>query len=259
MKAVFSLSTQVPGFLLTRAHALLFTAALQHAAKEYQVTLVTDRRGAEIARALEWPVALVLSLQDRFPESWRHIWMLPKIGAQEIQTEPFFHLDLDFWLLDHLSEEISAARLGVQSKDGLAVYREPNVQEIMAACGIPRSIVAVNTGFILWNDFDLLDEYVAQVYALSSKVSKMGNGTLLSIVLEQALLAHLAKEQGTEILELSPRFPAEITQADMPHARFIHFWGRSKKDTGWMAKAEARFLADFPLAHAIALRGFARL
>lgn len=261
MKAILSLMTSVPGFTLSREHALLFSAGVAYLTRAYpQVELFTDVRGLEIADALRWDVTSFNTLLEKhFPAKMRHIWMLPKIAAQEAQTEPFFHVDLDFWLHSRLSHQAENAPLACQSKDTLGVYREPYVTPILDWCGIPEETVAFNTGLILWNDLAFKRAYVAEVLATAEKICQQSsNGVLLSIVLEQALLGHLARERGVKILELAP-LPKFTTGQDMPHGQFTHWWGRSKKNPQWMEKAEARFAHDFPAQYANALRGFAKL
>jgi hypothetical protein len=217
-------------------------------------------RGLEIADALRWEVtAFNTRLEKLIPAKMRHIWMLSKIVAQEAQDQPFFHIDLDFWLYSRLSQQVEQSALACQSKDTLGIYREPYVTPIMDWCEIPSDTVAFNTGLILWNDLAFKDAYTERVMKLAEKVcSQSPNGVLLSIVLEQALLGHMARERAVRITELAP-LPKFTTGADMPHGKFTHWWGRSKKNEDWMERAELRFAHDFPAQYANALRGFTKL
>lgn len=261
MKAVISLMTSVPGFTLNREHALLFSAGVAYLAKIYdQIELFTDVRGLEIADALRWEVtSFRTALENRFPKKMRHIWMLSKIAAQQEQHEPFFHVDLDFWMFSRLSRQAESAPITCQSKDTLTIYREPYVTPILDWCGVPEDTVAFNTGLILWNDLDFKNAYVKRVLATAERIcGQSPNGVLLSICLEQAILGHMARERGVKIFELAP-LPKFTASEDMAHGKFTHWWGRSKKNDGWMERAEMRFANDFPAQYANALRGFTKL
>lgn len=263
-QAVLSLWTGTTGFYLDRAAAMLFSASVAYAGAAFKHTeFVTDIRGLEISDRLGWDfTSHVAALEGFRPKGAEHVWMLGKIKAQEIQTEPFAHVDLDMLMFQPLPSRLTSAPVIVQSKDHPASYHDPFVSGISKHCGIPHDVAPFNTGLVGWNDLGFMREYCAESLRLSihagQKYNKPEWGGCISIICEQLLLAHLAREKKLRV-ETAVPMPHHIQPQDMSDVKFAHFWGNSKRDPKWLAAVEKKFAVDHPVEYKKFLHGWAAM
>lgn len=248
MIAVMSLWTEPTRVDLTRAGLLICTAAAHAARRHFAHTeLVSDLLGIQVADALGWKfTSYAMALENVIPQELRHIWALGKIEAQRIQTKPHVHLDLDLVLYAPLPPRVLNARVAVQSKDRPSYYTSSSTQAVMDLCRVPRFIVPFNTAVSLWNDLGFRNEYCAEVMHRARLYGALHkNGTVLSTVLEQALLAEMAREAGVPVEECIG-IPLFGKVSDTTDIRFTHYWAHSKKNPKWINACEQRFADDYP-------------
>lgn len=262
MIAVQSLWTGTTKFVLTRKLAMLFSASAAYLNDWYPHTeLVTDMCGLEIAERLGWNYTSFSTALDTFcPKELRHVWCLGKIFASSIQSKSHVHVDLDLFLMGRFKARIEGARVAAHSKDPPGFYRMPRQREMLAMAGIPDYVTPHNTGILLWNDLELRDAYVKAATDALHKVGKSVEcGTSVTVCIEQAAFSNLMRERGVKVEEicLLP-IPGMIQPEDMP-TPFVHFWGRSKRNDGWMQRAEELFAENYPAQYAAFKRGFAIL
>lgn len=260
MIAVQSLWTGVTGFKLTRASAMIFSASVAYVGRAMPNNeLVTDIKGLKIADRLRWKFTTFTQALECFaPATHRHVWMLGKIKALQIQMHACAHIDLDLLPYSQIPERVLSARVAAQSKDSNAYYWQEDVAEYMEDCGVPQDTCAFNTAITVWNDISLKDEYCRAVnHVVNATAPNHRNGTVLSIVAEQGVFGKLMRDRRVCVEECIP-LPdhASVKAGDFEDFKFSHHWGRSKANPDWNAVLEERFKRDFPKEHSNFERGF---
>lgn len=256
-----SMWTGTSKFHLNRGLALLFSASVAYAHRAFgDSELVTDLRGIMIADRLRWKLtSFSTALEDFCPENQRHVWMLGKIMAQDIQTVPHIHIDMDACVFHKFGNRILDARVAVQSKDHQECYQEPITAEYIKLFGIAKGTCAFNMGIVLWNDLGLRDEYCRRVFeAVDRYAGTCPNGTALSLVAEQALFAEVMRERRVEVTEIIP-MPKLCVIGDFQDCQFTHYWSNSKENEAKIARLEARFSHEFPADYANFVSGWREL
>lgn len=249
---VFSLWTDTLNFRITRGQAMLFSASIAYGKQAFPDTeLVTDIKGLEIADRLGWDcTSYSLALEKFCPKGAEHVWMLGKIQAQAVQTQPHVHVDLDLLLFKPLPKRLSRASVIAQSKDHPKSYHDQFVRKVIDHCELTPHVVPVNTGLVGWNDLAFCQEYCEEAMRLSAHAGRQfKHGGVVSIVCEQLLLAHMARERRVKIETAIP-LPTHVAPPDMQDVQFAHFWGDSKKDgSPFLQRVEERFQRDHPEAY----------
>lgn len=256
-----SLWTAAQGFRLPWSQVMLFSGCVAYLNRAFSDTeLVTDNHGLHIADALGWQFTSYTTALENFIEpAFSHIWMLGKIEAQRIQKREHAHIDLDLALLAPFPDRILKARVAVQSKDVPEYYSQGPQRAYMKVCGIAEYTPSFNTAILLWNDLALRDLYCAEVLRLVREHgAKEKDGSLVSIILEQAFFGHIMREQRVRVEECVP-IPTYLQTEDFVDTKFVHFWGAAKRNAEWLAKFAKHFQADFPEAYQRAERGYAKL
>jgi len=259
--AVFSLWTGTQDFRLTRATAMLFSAAVAYGKKNFPYTeLVTDINGLELSDRLGWDCTSYSTALEKFcPKGAEHVWMLGKIQAQAIQTEPHVHIDLDMLMFKPMPKRLTRAPVIAQSKDHPKSYYDPYVRSVIDFCGLTSHVAPVNTGLIGWNDLSFCQGYCEEALRLSALAgAKFDHGGVVSIICEQLLLAHMARERHVKV-EVAIPLPLHVAPPDMQDVQFAHFWGESKSDGPFIDAVEKKFLAEFPEAYRRFLTGWSLL
>jgi hypothetical protein len=240
---------------------MLFSASVAYLDRSFTSTeFVTDLAGLEIADALKWEfTSYSCGVERKIPAHARHVWMLPKLYAQALQSQPHAHIDLDLMVYHPFPKRIREARVAAQSKDTPGYYFDSYVQNYLSACGIPLDTVAYNMAITLWNDLALRDEFCEAAIKLAcDKASSLDNGVVLSITCEQAFFGHFMRQRRIKVEE-AVGIPTLIEHGETRDAQFTHYWGRSKQMLGWLKKCEERFAEDFPGKHALFVRGWKKL
>lgn len=261
MTGLMSFWTKPKRYRIDRQALMLATAAATYLRRAFDSTeLVTDLDGIRIAELLGWRfTSYALALEKLGTPETEHIWMLGKIEAQRIQTKPTCHIDLDLICYHAFPMRMMQARVAVQSKDTPSYYFDSLTQSVMEACDIPPYTVAYNMAISLFNDTGFRREYCEEVLRRAKLYGPIHrNGTVLSIVLEQALFGHMAREARIEI-ETAIQTPSVVDDANGWDCKLTHFWGKSKRMPQWTGPMEERFQKDFPEQHAKFTRGYARL
>lgn len=258
---VFSLWTGTTDFYFTRGSAMMFSAAVAYAGAFFaDMELVTDIRGLEIADRLGWRFrSFSTALEDFCPPEVRHVWMLGKVRAQQIQSRPHVHIDLDLILLKALPNRMLLAAVIGQSKDHPKSYHDPFVREIIAYTGIVPHAAPINTGLIGWNDMAFCRDYCERSMGLSIHAGKkFSHGGCVSIICEQLLLADMARERRVHV-EVAIPLAKHCGPRDMKDVQFLHLWGTSKRNPAWLDKVERRFAEDHPVEYLRFLDGWSAM
>lgn len=258
---VFSLWTGTKDFKLTRSSLMLYSAAIAHGVCVMPDTeLVTDIWGLEIADRLGWNLrSFSTALQGFCPDYARHVWYLGKIKAQQVQSRPFVHIDLDLLLLGPLPPRLSGAAVMAQSKDHPNSYHDDFNLKIARHIGLCPNSIPYNTGLIGYNDMDFCREYCERSMRLSLLAAKkFDHGGCISILCEQQLVGEIARERRIQIQTAIP-MPTHSDKHDLTGFPFVHLWGLSKENPEWLAKVEKRFADDFPAEYRAFTRGLERI
>lgn len=261
MKAIHSLWTGTPEFRLTRASAIVHSAAAAFTNRAFRDTeLVTDCKGLRIAERLGWGFGSYhLGLEQFCPPYARHVWALGKIAAQSWQTRSFIHIDNDVLIFNPPPKRIYEAALVVQSVDEPEGYWQPECAALIDDCEMPEGICAYNTGIIAWRDLAACKAYCAKAVEIAMKAAlKSGDGTLCSLVAEQYGLGAFLRDYGAIRPEVAIPMASMAAPGDFSW-RFMHAWGGTKHDPATVARIVTRFRAEFPEAYQKAAHGYALL
>lgn len=100
-------------------HLLAWILSFENARRHYPETaLVTDDFGAELlVERLGLPFTHVSTELNALAQSDPGFWMLGKLYAYRVQTEPFVHLDTDTFLWKRLPPEVERAPVFAQNPD----------------------------------------------------------------------------------------------------------------------------------------------
>jgi len=257
--AVQSLWTRTPQWRLSRGQLLLQTLTLCALRRHFDfVELVSDECGILIADRLRWNYDSFRTDLEFIPDEIAHIWAAGKLVAQRIQSEPYAHIDNDFVLLDPLPAACRQAPVFAQGKDEPAYYLNPHHAAVFALAGLPRGAVGYNAGIIGGTDLRALHGYCDYAYGLMEKCASYGNGTVASIIVEQAGFGHYMRAIRCPVVELIP-LPLSASNGDFSHCRFSHLWAWTKRQATWQAKVERRMIEEFPAEYARFNAGYAKL
>jgi|GEM_PF-2875494 len=250
LKGVLSLWTRTPMFCIERGPLLVQTLAVCLASRVFTETeFVTDRLGAQIAECLGWKFDRVVTPLENLPcAGLTHIWALGKLAACSIQEKPFVQFDGDVLLFKPLPERLTRSRLIAQSEDFPHFYTSNEMRRAFDLAGFPVGANAYNGGLLGGSDVALVRAYAwAGLEAAAKLRDHAFSGTLASMAVEQYQLGVFAERTGVPVGTLLPLHP---THDEVTAVGYAHLQGGAKRDTHWVARAEALLAREFPAHHA---------
>lgn len=227
-----------------RSFALSFELARQQLGV---VRLVTDALGAEMLTGwMGLPYDHVDTsldeLHGRYPKD---LWEVGKIRAYELQTEPFLHLDADFFLLKALPAWITERPMTMQSLEGatpdapgcygLGAYKVAGYvfpeswQWCLNSTG--RYQYAANMGLYAVNDLQLNQAYCREAMAFLDNPTNQALFAAasasdlwpLGVCLEQFTPVALCRRRGVEVSYLTKSYGLPDWSGD-----FVHLYWKYK-------------------------------
>lgn len=259
MTGLQSLWTRTHKWKPTRTALLLHTLSHCFLRVQFDHTeLVTDECGLLIADRLRWKYDSYRTDLTFIPADLRHIWAAGKLFAQRSQTKPYAHVDNDFLLQDRLPVNVRNARVFIQGKDEPGYYLTKNLQAMLELAEIPKGVCAYNAGIVGGSDIPLLHAYADYGLKLVQALKAQTNGTVISIVAEQASFGHFLRHNEVPIVELIP-IPNSTIRSDFKDCRFSHLWAWTKEEKRWATQIETMLKEKFPDAYEEFNRGFPHL
>jgi hypothetical protein len=256
MKAVFSFWTKPAKGSLHKTHAgfpsqayfeTAFRLALLTAKKNFKRTqLVTDSYGYKLLvhdMGLEFDeVSLELDDLDDMPSN---LWMLGKLRAYSIQTEPFVHLDFDLFLLRPVPAAFKAAPIVVQSEElfkhyefyrwGVEWVRSTHRNlpvEFNAFKDVPfEAQLAYNAGIMGGNNHAALADYARKTLQLIDDnmdlITQLPAFRMseINVIYEQYILAAYARYHNIYVYNHVDNI---LDNAELEQKGFVHLLGDNK-------------------------------
>lgn len=136
--------------------------AKKHSNKLY---LFTDKKGEEIISDFKSIYDEIIVCLDDLDWVHDYNWAFSKIYSYTFMKEPFFHIDMDAYLIDGFPDTFKSCDLFFQSKENFKDYKfyENAIDEVKSI--LPTNILnsgtnyALNCGLIGFNDISIIDEY----------------------------------------------------------------------------------------------------
>jgi hypothetical protein len=222
--------------------------------KHYGHVTLYCNKGAEklIIEDLALPYDEVICMPDILDNyDGCNLWALPKVYTYSQQTEPFMHVDCDWYMFDKLNKKIIEADIfGQNIEYDDQFYNRRMLEKLIAEnADIPSFVMdeyneapvlrTINAGIIGGNDIKFFDRYIKQIekFILTNKpiLSKLKDGFINSIY-EQMFYYLLAKKENKTIGlctigdQLSTRFdwfPFDFTYS--PKHGYMHLLAGLKR------------------------------
>jgi hypothetical protein len=262
-----------------RHHLLAWALSLGTVRRHYQhTTLWTDTEGAKLLVddiGLEFEhVSTSLDALKECDPGW---WVLGKLHAYRLQTEPFVHFDNDVFLWRRFPERIEAAQVLAQNPEdfvlGTSFYDPEKFDQALNECGgwmpdewewyasIGRWRRAVCCGVFGGNNLDFIRHYANTAFALAehpqnqSAWASLPDKTDDNILFEQYLLSacinyHRHKSDspfhGIDIRYLFSSW-AEAFRAEVAaELGYTHLIGGAKRNSRLAARLAKRVESEYP-------------
>lgn len=256
MKAVFSFWTKPARGSLHKTHAgfpsqeyfeTAFRLALLTAKKNFQRTqLVTDTEGYKLLcydMSLEFDeVSLEL---DDLADMPSNLWMLGKLKAYSMQTEPFVHLDFDLFFLKAVPKAFKKGDIVVQSEElfkhyefyrwGVEWVRSTHrnlPEEFDAFKDVPfEAQLAYNAGIMGGNNHAALADYARKTLQLIEDnmdlITQLPAFRMseINVIYEQYILAAYARYHNIKVYNHVKNIHDD---AELEKKGFVHLLGDNK-------------------------------
>lgn len=222
-----------------------------------EVHLVTDTRGAELFKDLGYD-KVHLDL-DHIADLNPRYWSAGKIHALKRYKVPVVHVDGDVFFLKPDVRGFFEQNwdVAVQMKEAGNHYHKTyshiikRMQPALGGCGLDLYNFAYNCGVMGFKDIDFMHRFVEEYFkALCScqqnqdVIDEIGSEYEINIIIEQALLTHIAQNAGVYVKELitleKQTFPGLQPEAEA--LGFVHLWGPSKYQPYWESRVKKRLL-----------------
>lgn len=260
-------------------HLLSWVASVKTASRHYPETmLVTDTPGRRLlVDQLGLPFAFVSTELDRLPDRDAGWWILGKLVAYTLQTDPFIHIDSDVFLWNRLPAHLTGAPVLTQNPEyhRKSDYAIDQLTEAMRdhdgslpiewewASSLDHIVRVENCGILGGQDAPFLSHYARTALAV---VESEGNGPAMrslsvgfwhNCAVEQFLLAacigfHATRPDspyhGVRVAHL---FPSWNEANDANHAArvgYTHLMG-GKRIPGAGQRLAERVRRDWPDFH----------
>lgn len=222
-----------------------------------EVHLVTDTSGAELFKDLGYDkVHLDLNhIADLNPR----YWSAGKIHALKRYKVPVVHVDGDVFFLKPEVRGFFEQNwdVAVQMKEAGNHYHKTyshmvaKMQPALGGWGLDRYNFAYNCGVMGFKDIDFMHRFVEEYFKVlgscqqnQNVIDRIGPEYEINIIIEQALLTHIAQNAGVYVKELitleKQTFPGLQPEAET--LGFVHLWGPSKYQPHWESRVEKRLL-----------------
>lgn len=229
-------------------------SALQWRKQNGSITMITDRRGAELFKDIGitdiWD-----SLDDSLSENADDLdpimfWAGAKLLALQKFPAPCAMIDTDFIVWDKLDfgNSLIAAHEEELLPDIYPDISHFDMNGYTFPDGLDYSLKALNTAFLYMPDEDFKQYYTAQSIAFMKSAARGGDYLTYMVFAEQRLLPMLCKKCGIEYKTLM-----DYTRLFLPQEKYTHLWGAKqamqddrKKAERFCSKCRDRIENSFP-------------
>jgi len=233
MIAVQTLTTEVPGFRMTKQEVEIWCLSAFHLRRWFkEVLLFTDDAGKEAAKQLRLPyTAIIEGAFGAVPKGFKKYYALAKLLAYRLMGKPFHHSDIDVIWLKAPPDEFLHQPVHVQCPESEADHYASPILDSLVPSNWARPGRPWNMGVFGGCNAELIRDYADAAIRYFFQIAEKAEGCsphFACCVFEQFFLGEFLRGRGIE-----PAALLESLHESDERARqigFRHFISGSKRD-----------------------------